>query len=88
MKYLKHILLCCSFFILLLCLIPAQAQASKYTYNIEKYDVSLRVTPQNTYEITEKLTVNFKTEHHGIYRRIPLENEVKPFYHTRPCLWH
>ena len=76
MKYLKHILLCCSFFILLLCLIPAQAQASKYTYNIEKYDVSLRVTPQNTYEITEKLTVNFKTEHHGIYRRIPLENEV------------
>ena len=76
MKYLKHILLCCSFFILLLCLIPAQAQASKYTYNIEKYDVSIRVTPQNTYEITEKLTVNFKTEHHGIYRRIPLENEV------------
>ena len=76
MKYLKHILLCCSFFILLLCLIPAQAQASKYTYNIEKYNVSIRVTPQNTYEITEKLTVNFKTEHHGIYRRIPLENEV------------
>lgn len=45
MKYLKHILLCCSFFILLLCLIPAQAQASKYTYNIEKYDVSIRGYP-------------------------------------------
>ena len=53
MKYLKHILLCCSFFILLLCLIPAQAQASKYTYNIEKYDVSIRVTPQNTYGTME-----------------------------------
>ncbi|HBZ63506.1 MAG TPA: hypothetical protein DEO89_02615 [Lachnospiraceae bacterium] len=77
MKTIKQLFLCCALFILFLCLTPAQAQASAFAYDIEKYDVSIRVTPQNTYEITEKLRVNFKEERHGIYRKIPLENEVE-----------
>ena len=77
MKSIKQLFLCCALFVLFLCLTPAQAQASAFAYDIENYDVSIRVTPQNTYEITEKLRVNFKEERHGIYRKIPLENEVE-----------
>lgn len=77
MKSIKQLFLCCALFVLSLCLTPAQAQASAFAYDIENYDVSIRVTPQNTYEITEKLRVNFKEERHGIYRKIPLENEVE-----------
>ncbi len=77
MKTIKHLFLCCALFLLFLCLTPAQAQASAFAYDIENYDVSIRVTPQNTYEITEKLRVNFKEARHGIYRKIPLENEVE-----------
>ncbi len=77
MKSIKQFFLCCALFVLFLCLTPAQAQASAFAYDIENYDVSIRVTPQNTYEITEKLRVNFKEERHGIYRKIPLENEVE-----------
>lgn len=77
MKTIKQLFLCFALFVLFLCLTPAQAQASAFAYDIENYDVSIRVTPQNTYEITEKLRVNFKEERHGIYRKIPLENEVE-----------
>lgn len=77
MKSIKQLFLCCALFVLFLCLTPAQAQASAFAYDIENYDVSIRVTPQNTYEITEKLRVNFKEARHGIYRKIPLENEVE-----------
>lgn len=77
MKSIKQLFLCCALFVLSLCLTPAQAQASAFAYDIENYNVSIRVTPQNTYEITEKLRVNFKEARHGIYRKIPLENEVE-----------
>lgn len=45
-------------------------------YEITKYDIEVVVNENNTYDITEKITVNYDTSKHGIYRKIPLENAV------------
>ena len=45
-------------------------------YQITGYDVNVRVTEENVYEITETIQVDFLEQRHGIYRDIPLENSV------------
>ena len=37
----------------------------------------MKVTKDNTYQIKEHIEVNFKSKSHGIYRDIPLVNDVK-----------
>nr|MBP3598110.1 DUF2207 domain-containing protein [Eubacterium sp.] len=53
---------------------PAKADSSKFT--IEKYHVRIAVTKENTYEIQEKIMVNFHEAQHGIYRDIPKVNKI------------
>lgn len=42
-------------------------------YDISAYDVDILVGEDNTYEITETITVNFKQAQHGIYRDIDVK---------------
>ena len=49
---------------------------SKYEYLIDSYDIDIQVNENNTYDITENITAYFNTYKHGIYRTIPLKNEV------------
>lgn len=47
-----------------------------YPYTLDAYLVEIRVNEDNTLNITEKIKANFKQPRHGIYRKIPLKNEV------------
>ena len=50
---------------------------SYYDYVIDKYDINIIVNENNTLDITENITANFKAPKHGIFRTIPLENQVE-----------
>lgn len=56
-------------------LVP-MTEAKAYDYTIDAYHVDMKVTKQNTYQITEVIKVNFNYARHGIYRDIPVRNEV------------
>ena len=46
-------------------------------YNIEAYNINMKVNENNTFDITETITVNFSgSNKHGIFRKIPLRNSV------------
>ena len=62
------------FLILALILIPLCAQAADYT--ITKYQIEIVVSPDNIFNVTEKIDVNFLIPRHGIFRKIPMQNEV------------
>ncbi len=51
--------------------------ASSNDYEIINYKVDIDVNENNTYNITEYITVNFNEPKHGIYREIPLSNDVE-----------
>lgn len=53
-----------------------EVKYKSYDYVIDKYDVSIVVNKDNTFDITESIVAKFKVPKHGIYRRIPLENNV------------
>ena len=48
-------------------------------YTIKDYDITVNVNENNSYDIEEKITVNFPGQNHGIYRTIPIRGEVKRF---------
>ena len=54
----------------------AVSRNSNYDYTIEKYNIDMVVNEDNTYDITETITANFNVSKHGIFRKIPLKNEV------------
>src|SRR5574344_521930 len=67
-KYIKLILF-------LLVLIPFNVFAES-NYYLKKYDVNIIVNKNNTFDITEKITAYFNNYMHGIYRKIPLTNNI------------
>ena len=75
----KTIKICFIVFVFVFCLgfrkIPMKANSNEYT--IDSYDIDMVVNENNTFEITEKITANFKVEKHGIYRKIPLYNKIE-----------
>ena len=50
--------------------------ASASEYVIEKYKIDMVVNENNTFDITEEITANFLVQKHGIFRTLPLHNEV------------
>ena len=62
-------------FIILL-LVPFNVCASNYDYVINKYHVDINVNENNILSITETIDVYFDTYKHGIFRKIPLKNEI------------
>ena len=53
------------------------ATALSSGYIIENYDIDVVVNENNTFNITERIKVNFLTNKHGIFRKIPVKNNVK-----------
>ena len=47
-----------------------------YDYVIDKYNVDIIVNENNTFDITETITAYFNSPRHGIYRNIPLKNDI------------
>lgn len=45
-------------------------------YVIDAYDIDVIVNKNNTFDITEHITAYFNKAKHGIFRKIPLKNEV------------
>lgn len=63
--------------LLFLCFAAVPAgEAKAANFNIQKYHVDMKVTKQNTYRITETIGVRFISYSHGIYRDIPVANDV------------
>lgn len=52
-------------------------KADSYTYKITSYDVNIVVNENNVLNITEKINANFLIAQHGIYRKIPIINNVQ-----------
>ena len=82
-KQIKLISLLVVLFLSLITVLPARTKAlsndvsnGAYPYVIKGYDVQIVVNENNTFDITETITVNFKEARHGIIRTIPLTNEV------------
>ncbi len=49
---------------------------SNLDYIIDKYNVDINVNENNTLDITETITAYFNVSKHGIFRTIPLRNEI------------
>lgn len=45
-------------------------------YVIDSYNIDIKVNENNTFDIHETISVYFNYERHGIFRKIPLKNEV------------
>ena len=59
-------------------LTPSQnSQYSSYDYVIDEYNVDIIVNEDNSFDVTEIITVYFNIPKHGIFRTIPLRNNVK-----------
>lgn len=68
-------------FAILMCfifLMPNQSLAVTSTseYTIQSYNINMIVNEDNTFDITENITVYFNVSKHGIFRKIPLKNSV------------
>lgn len=46
-------------------------------YTFESHDVNIVVNQDNSFDITETITANFTTPHHGIYMTLPLFNTIQ-----------
>lgn len=74
----KKILVSVLFLILcFMILIPTKVFSASNDYTIEKYKINMIVNENNTFDITEEITVYFNVAKHGIFRKIPLKNSVK-----------
>lgn len=51
-------------------------QYQSYEYVIDKYNVDMVVNENNTFDITETITAYFNVPKHGIFRTIPLKNDI------------
>lgn len=49
---------------------------SSYEYVIDNYNIDIVVNENNTFDITETITAYFNVPKHGIYRKIPLKNNI------------
>lgn len=67
---------------ILFCIVTSLAPAMAYSYTTDSYDVDITVNKDNTYDITENISVNFNTPKHGIFRYIPVGNHKGMGYMT------
>lgn len=58
--------------VFLVLLSPGYASALE-AFNIDSYDIQMKVRLDNSYEITETLDITFSEQRHGIIRSIPLK---------------
>lgn len=53
------------------------AQYKTFDYVIDKYNIDIAVSEDNTFTITEDISAYFNQPRHGLYRTIPLVNNIK-----------
>lgn len=53
-----------------------QNKYRSYDYVIDKYDIDINVKQNNIFDVTETITAYFNVPKHGIFRKIPLRNEI------------
>lgn len=58
------------------CLLYVGPAFAAYETQIDSYDMFIKVNEDNSYEIVEKIGAYFNTDKHGIYRTIPLQNNI------------
>lgn len=66
-----------SVLIFILSWINVLALTNNYDYYIDTYNIDIKVLKNNSYDIRESIDVYFNSNKHGIYRRIPLKNNIK-----------
>ena len=54
-----------------------KALYNEYDYYIDNYNITIDVNKDNSFSIREELLVYFNTSKHGIYRSIPMRNNIK-----------
>lgn len=65
-----------AFLICLTCLLPG-ARAADAGYDITAYNINVDIGEDNVYHVTETITADFHVPSRGIYRYIPLRQEMK-----------
>ena len=50
--------------------------AFAYDYTLDQYTINIKVNENNTLDITENINAQFAVPKHGIYRKIPLRNDI------------
>lgn len=70
-------------FIASFCMVPnvsateiIDTSKSAREYTIDRYNIDVVVNENNTFDITEEITANFNVAKHGIFRSLPLHNEL------------
>ena len=54
--------------------VPINSYGANFT--ITDYTIEMNVNKDNTFDILESIMVNFTVPQHGIYRTLPLRNEI------------
>lgn len=73
----KFLKLACMLCVFLGILIVCNVSKASNGYTIDGYDIKMVVNENNTFDITEKITVNFTQYKHGINRKIPTRNTIQ-----------
>lgn len=63
-------------FLTLLSVFCLPSKIKALDYSIKKYDIDIVVNENNTFDITETIDAYFYQSKHGIFREIPLKNEI------------
>ena len=58
-------------------ILSPKALYNEYDYYIDTYNITIDVNKDNSFDIKEELLVYFNTSKHGIYRNIPMRNNVE-----------
>lgn len=57
-------------------ILSPKALYNEYDYYIDTYNITIDVNKDNSFDIREEILVYFNTSKHGIYRNIPMRNNI------------
>lgn len=58
-------------------ILSPKALYNEYDYYIDTYNITIDVNKNNSFDIKEEMLVYFNTSKHGIYRNIPMRNNIE-----------
>ena len=58
-------------------ILSPKALYNEYDYYIDTYNITIDVNKDNSFDIKEEMLVYFNTSKHGIYRNIPMRNNIE-----------
>lgn len=75
MRKIRFILL--GMFLSFIGILSPKALYNEYDYYIDTYNITIDVNKDNSFDIKEEMLVYFNTSKHGIYRNIPMRNNIE-----------